>query len=304
MTAWRRAVVFTHRWLGIAGGLLFAAWFTSGIVMMYARMPELARPERLARLAPLDLSAARVSPLEAVEQHHLADVQRLCVGMLTGRPVYRVLAGRGWTTIFADTGERFEGLSAQQAIDEARRFAPEHAATIRYGARLTAPDQWTLDKPSLLPMHRVALGDPDDSIIYLAERTGEVVVKTTAHERRLAYAGAVVHWLYFTPFRRHPRVWNDSIIGLSIAGSVLCLLGLVWGLYVGIASPYRGWMQWHHYAGLLSGLVSFTWIFSGLLSLDPWDWHPSTTPTQAQRDAFSGGPLRLEGWPGRVPGCG
>ena len=46
---WRRWLVYTHRWLGIVGGVLFVAWFFSGVVMMYARMPGLANEERLAR---------------------------------------------------------------------------------------------------------------------------------------------------------------------------------------------------------------------------------------------------------------
>ena len=33
-------------------------------------------------------------------------------------------------------------------------------------------------------------------------------------------------------------------------------------------SPYTGWMKWHHYAGLLFGVFTITWVFSGLVSLD------------------------------------
>ena len=62
---WRRWLVYTHRWLGIAGGVLFVAWFVSGIVMMYARMPGMANEERLARAPVLDLSVASLSPIEA-----------------------------------------------------------------------------------------------------------------------------------------------------------------------------------------------------------------------------------------------
>ena len=62
---WRRWMVYTHRWLGIVGGVLFVAWFVSGVVMMYARMPGLANEERLARAPALDLSSATVSPIEA-----------------------------------------------------------------------------------------------------------------------------------------------------------------------------------------------------------------------------------------------
>jgi hypothetical protein len=290
---WRRAVVLTHRWLGIAGGLLFAAWVLSGIVMMYARMPRLDPRERQARLAPLDLAAVAASPSSTFLRSNTAP-ECLRVTMLAGRPVYRALDADTWTTVFADTGERFDGLTREQALNEARRFAPEHASTIRYDARITDPDQWTLANRADLPLHRIALGDPGDSYIYLSERSGEAVVKTTAAERRIAYAGAVLHWIYFTPFRRHGTLWARSIVALSLTGSVMCLLGLVWGFYTGWRSPYRGWLRWHHYSGLLFGLASFTWIFSGLLSMDPWDWHPGTSPTRAQRERFSGGPLRLD----------
>jgi hypothetical protein len=207
--------------------------------------------------------------------------------------VYRFFARGVWSTVFADNGTPLRALTADDAVREAHRFAPEHAATLRYGGRLTEPDQWTLERPALLPVHRVALGDAGDSHIYISERTGEVVMKTTSRERRWAYAGAVVHWLYFTPLRRNSALWTRTIIWASIAGSVLCLLGLTWGVYTARQSPYAGWMRWHHYAGLVFGLTSFTWVFSGLLSMDPWNWHPGTEPTTAQRDRMSGGPLRL-----------
>jgi hypothetical protein len=33
------------------------------------------------------------------------------------------------------------------------------------------------------------------------------------------------------------------------------------------------------------------WVFSGMLSMDPWGWSPDTVPTREQRDRFSGGPI-------------
>jgi len=296
MIEWRRPVVFVHRWLGILGCLLFIAWFASGIVMMYARMPELSPEERVARLPILDLSAARMTPDEA--SHVLGSTpQRAVVGMAGARPVYRFVSGGRWTTVFADDGRELTALTAEDAIREARRFAPEHAATVRYDERLTDADQWTLGIRALMPLHRIALGDAGDSSVYVSDRTGDVVMKTTARDRRWAYAGAVIHWIYFTPLRRHTAAWAQWIIWLAVAGTVMCALGLVWGVYAwaqSIGSPYRGWMQWHHYAGLLFGVTSMTWVFSGLLSMDPWDWHPSTSPTRSQREAFTGGPLRLD----------
>ena len=51
--------------------------------------------------------------------------------------------------------------------------------------------------------------------------------------------------------------------------------------------------RWHHYAGLIFWLATFTWILSRCLSLDPWSWHPGTSPTQQQLEAVAGGPLQL-----------
>ena len=130
-------------------------------------------------------------------------------------------------------------------------------------------------------------------------------MRTSRSTRAVAYVGAVLHWLYFTPFRRHGALWVQSVIWLSIVGCLLCLSGLVWGVWRWSPgrryrlkhnrsqTPYAGLMRWHHYAGLVFGLTTFTWTLSGALSLDPWNWHPPNSPTAAQRTAVSGGPLRL-----------
>lgn len=303
-TAWRRFLIYTHRWLGIAGGLLFLAWFVSGIVLMYAGMPELSPAEREARLAALDWRTARLTPFDA-EVAVRSRAARVRLGMLDDRPVYRLLTGQGWTAVFADTGERLDRLSAEEALKAARTFAPDQASTARYAGYLTVPDQWTFSVGGLLPLHHIALGDAGGTEVYISDQTAEVVMRTTRSGRRWGYAGAVVHWLYFPPLRRHGETWSRTVIWLSIAGSLMALTGLVWGIWryslrpayrlrrVPSRSPYAGLMWWHHYAGLIFGLAALTWIFSGLLSMDPWSWSPSTAPTRTQREAVSGGPLEL-----------
>jgi hypothetical protein len=302
----RRALIYTHRWLGIAGGLLFVAWFASGIVMMYVRMPELEPAERIDRLEPLDLSSVRVAIADAAA----GEVEAVRVNMLGGRAVYRfALAGGGMRTIYADSGELVAPLDRDRASAVARRFAPDPLTSPRYASLLTAPDQWTLGGAArrALPLHRVAVGDGAGTEIYVSLRSGEAVMRTTARERRLAYFGPVLHWLYFTPIRQRSGLWTQLIIWLAIGGCALSLSGLVWGMWrLSLArryrvkreysrSPYSGLMRWHHYAGLAFGAATFTWVFSGLLSMDPWDWHPGTTPARDQRERVAGGPLRLTG---------
>jgi hypothetical protein len=41
-------------------------------------------------------------------------------------------------------------------------------------------------------------------------------------------------------------------------------------------------------------LVTFTWALSGALSLTPWDWAPSTDPSDEQRAAIAGGTFRAD----------
>ena len=300
----RRFLVYTHRWLGIVLGALFIAWFVSGVVMMYAGMPRLTPGERLAHLPALDFTTATLAPAA-----HALGVSpgALRLGMVDGRPVYRLTSGRVSTAVYADTGAPVGPVDAPTAVAQARRFFPEHRGTIAHDARIVEPDQWTLEIARQLPMHRIAVNDAADRMLYVSESTGEVLLETTATSRRWAYPGAILHWIYLTPIRRHTEAWAQFIIWTSVLGTFTAVVGVGWGLWrfspsarfrlkrVQSRSPYSGWMAWHHYAGLIFGLTTMTWIFSGLLSMDPWDWHPGTSPTAAQRAAFAGGAFSIEG---------
>ncbi|MDH3206902.1 MAG: PepSY domain-containing protein [Gemmatimonadota bacterium] len=300
---WRKALVYTHRWLGIAGGLLVLMWFATGIVMIYHRMPEVGANERLERLRPIDPASIRIAPAQAAAAAG-GPFNAVRLTMLGERPVYRF----GIRTVFADTGEGLGVLSADEATALAGDFSPSHRESLAYDAYLTEPDQWTLQTGSF-PLHRIALSDEQDTHVYVSERSGEIVMRTTGSGRAWGYAGAVLHWLYFTPLRVRGGLWSQTIIWLSIAGCLLTLSGLLWGLMRFAPfrrhrkrgrrsltmSPYVGLLAWHHYAGLLFGFFSFTWLLSGGLSMEPWNWHPGTVPTSQQRDALSLGPLSLDG---------
>jgi PepSY-associated TM region len=302
---WRKVLVYTHRWLGILGCVLFIAWFMSGVVMMYARMPGLANEERLGRAPALDLSRVTVSPLEAAREIGIT-ADRVQVGMLRQRPVYRFGGGRVQTIVFADTATFFEGMGKDDAVNVARRYAPHHSGPIRYDQYVTEPDQWTLQAQALMPMHRFALDDAASTYLYVSEVTGDVVLRTTRRERFWGYLGPVFHWVYFTPLRRNGPVWSEFIIWSSLIGCVMCVSGLVWGLWrfspvsrfrlrrVQSHTPYAGWMKWHHYAGLLFGVVTLTWTYSGLLSMGPFNWFSSPPMSREQQEASTGGSLRVE----------
>ncbi len=71
----------------------------------------------------------------------------------------------------------------------------------------------------------------------------------------------------------------------STLGTFLTLIGLYLGLlqYRRMrgrerASPYRGFLYWHHVPGLLFGLFTLTWILSGLISMNPWGFLDEDVP--------------------------
>jgi hypothetical protein len=301
---WKTALIYLHRWMGIAFGLVFAVWFVSGIAMIYVGMPHLSPRERLGHVPPLDISTAVVAPADAAARFDLP-TGRLRVEMFhDGRPIYRFSDG---TKVYADTGDLVPGASKEEAVALVRRWVPRFAASVRYDARITEPDQWTLynDQRAAMPLHRIRVGDPADTHYYVSETTGEPTMKTDRRGRTLGYLSAVLHWTYFTALRRNGPLWLELVAWGALAGVVMCVAGMVVGvvrvrlsgyrLRAGRSySPYATWLKWHHYAGLIFGVATITWAFSGAMSLGrPFPSLRNQPLTASQRTAVAGAPLDL-----------
>ncbi len=272
--------MLTHRWMGIALGIMLVIWSLSGIVLLYYGLPHLTAAERLARLPAFDAAAIRVSPAEAATAVD-GEPFRLRISMLGERPVYRFNTGRvfgRWQLVYADTGEPFAGFDADQALAWLRASVPA-AADASYDAYLESPDLFT-HNPALqthLPMHRIALNDAAGTEYYVSVRSGETVMKTDRRGRLLGFAGYLLHTLFFF---RQQTWWGSALQVLSWGGLLMGALGVVLGV-VRFAlkpryprrgelhrSPYTGLMKWHHYAGLIFSAAVLTWAFSGVVSLN------------------------------------
>lgn len=287
-----------HRYLGLVFCLIFVVWFASGLVMIYARMPQYDAAERLARLAPLDPAAIRLTPAEALDRAQLGDApDRIRLSTLRSRPVYRFFVQDAWVTVFGDDGSVLEPLSPDQALDVVRDAFPSERSTARFVDTLREPDQWTIGMRADGPLHLVSLGDAAATDVYVASDTGEIVLKTDRSSRVWGYAGPVMHWFYFRPLRAKGELWYQLVVYGSLVGCVLCVIGLVIGVYRyslsrrrhGIAgTPYVGWLRWHHYAGLIFGLITLTWLFSGMLSMEPWGVSENPAPQRNQVVAVRG----------------
>jgi hypothetical protein len=298
-------LLLLHRWLGIAGGALFVLWFASGIAMMYVRMPEVTAAERLACAAPIDPARVRVGLDAAARAAAAAPDAAVALRMLGARPVYAF--GVAGTTVFADDGSVLAAVTADDALAFGQVFLGPGSAPLSYGELVALPDQWTLQNRAHLPLHRLRAEDVAGTDVYVSSVTGEVVMQTTGRSRGLAYLGPVPHWLYLPVLRRNGSLWSQVVVALSALGCVACLSGLavgVWRLSAGrryrrdgrpTITPYSGWLRWHHYAGLAFGVVTFTWTFSGMLSMDPFPQLSTGGATPAQRQAVEGADTGLDG---------
>jgi hypothetical protein len=270
-----RFVFLLHRYLGIGIGVVVSLWCLSGFVMLYVQFPDLTREEQLAGLDELDLTLCCTTPSDFSD----IPIERFRVEMMAGRPVLRMDAFFEQYLIDLGDGE----YRVEVGEREARRIADRFAANrkIRGDVELLGlieRDQWTVfgglspDRP----LFHFAASDDAGTEWYISAIHGETTQMTTRTERFWNWLGSVPHWLYPTIVREHPAVWLQLIIWLSVLGLFLTVVGIYIGLRQykkrssGRHSPYRGAKLWHHYAGLMFGVLTLTWLFSGLLSVNPW----------------------------------
>jgi hypothetical protein len=272
-----RRLILIHRYLGIGVGLLMVMWCLSGIVMIHHPFPQLDQPERIAGLAAIDWHEIRELTGQDLPRPDRA-VTRFQMEMVGARPVLRLwFADAPSMVIDLIAAQPMGAVTAEQATAVVKAHValnglprePGRAEKIEY-------DQWTIGgTESDRPLYRVALGDADDTELYVSGRSGALVQKTTARQRFWGWLGAVPHWFYPSVLRSKPRIWSQVVICTSLTGTFLAALGLFIGIQQlrkagGHWSVYRGVMQWHHVSGTLFGLFALSWVASGLLSMNPW----------------------------------
>ncbi len=278
-----KIILWLHRYLGVAVGLLMVLWCLSGFVMMYQGWPRVSPQERVQGLPPLVLPLSPADgrrDLSTIPVAEDAAPGSFRVEMLDGAPVLRLPQG----VYDLNAGERISEVSEAVARGAALGFAQSRG----WGgdvsdAALISYDQWSIQERLAAPLWRVRLGAPSHALIYVSERNGEVVQAATGQERFWTWLGAIPHWLYPRILRENSQLWFQIVVWTSAIGVFLT----VTGLYVGIVrfrkrpdgrrSPYRGVWLWHHYTGLGFGVLTLTWVFSGLLTMGPF-WPMQSRP--------------------------
>jgi hypothetical protein len=318
----KRWLFLLHRWLGVLLCAFFAMWFVSGVVMMYVGYPKLTAAERLQHLPALEAAAPWLGPRQALDRAGISGpLQDLRLAAASGgRAVYlavpardpnaanpgrrRPPPGAGTVVIDAVNGAVLRSVDPALVLASAAAYS-DAGQPMRYEG-VIQEDAFTHSRglDAHRPLHVVQLADAEHTRIYISGQTGEVVRDATRQERGWNYAGAWIHWLY--PFRGNVfnPYWTDIVNGLSVLGMVVIVLGTVVGILrwrfmrsykSGSHSPYKGFMmRWHHITGLLFAVITFTWMFSGLMSMSPWGIFANGAPA-LRTQAMNAGPLVMNG---------
>lgn len=271
-----RFVLLIHRYLGIGIGLLVLLWCSSGIIMMYVQYPELTRAEQLAGLDPLLISDDCCRSPERIQDAALAVAVFSVEAGVDGLLMRLVLTDDARLVLDLQTGRLFDHWAAADLDAFGRRYATNHELSAPMDSIPVDRDQWTVHARFNTHRPLEKFTNLDGEEWYVSSLTGEVVQGTTFYERFWNWPGAVTHWLYPTALRQHTGVWAQVVIWLTIISLFLTVTGIAIGIkhyrWRGDRrrSPYSGWSLWHHYAGLLFGLMTLIWLASGLLSMNPW----------------------------------
>ena len=294
-----RGLLFVHRWLGIAVGWLVALWCLSGVVMMYGGYPSLSAAEHYAGLAPLDLACCASLPGTTSTRSCLSTGSRSrCASPRRGSR--STCHGVTPTSMLRAAASSIR--PSRRTLQRSRvpmRAAPASRRTLRQRGEIES-DQWTLSGAysDHRPMFRFEVDDPSHTELYVSSASGEIVLRTSRAERLWGWLGPVLHWLYPRRLRENTALWVDVIIATTVIGTFLTALGLYIGIqrlrrrHDGRWSPYRGVSLWHHYAGLVFGLLTLTWTLSGLLSVNPWGLLESVSAAAAAQ-RVAGAPLTV-----------
>ncbi|MER8614515.1 PepSY domain-containing protein [Mesorhizobium sp. M1136] len=292
-----KAIVIFHRWLGIAFCLLFAMWFFSGVVMMYVPYPFLGDGARINKGTTIDGSQVELSPSAAITASGISSPARLRILEVNGQAMYVIHPPKGPQVIVsAKTGEVVAGISGEAATLIGQSFSGQ---TVKAVSEPLTYDQWMVHHrfDRYRPFYKVSLADEAGTELYVSQRSGEVMQRTTNFERSWNYVGAVLHWIYPTVLRQSWVAWDRTVWWMSLVGISLTIAGIWLGIVrsyksakfnQGAISPYRGWMKWHHVGGLVMATFIFTWILSGWLSMDHGRLFSTGEMTDAQAEAYVG----------------
>jgi len=252
---------------------MFVIWFLSGFVLIFAGFPHASKEERFMHLS--SLTKSDFDSIQAPSEDFSGKIE---LEKMNGNPVYRVYSGRKLQKVYnAVSLIRCENTTEKVAVNLAEDFT---GAKLKSVEKIEELDQWIPWSyyRALLPIYKCYLNDEDHTRIYISEKTGSIIQKTTRKTRWAARLGAIPHWIYFKSLRLQKGLWLKVVAWISFLGILVSISGLIAG-FIRLkkrkksskwmeCSPYKKfWYKWHHITGFLFGFFVFTFILSGFFSV-------------------------------------
>lgn len=279
-----KAVLITHRYLGLTLSFIFLIWCLSGFVMMYKEFPHIKEREKINNLTPINFKSISINPNQAWK--FLPDNfkwKQLKLYSLIDKPVYKfVNENDSIILINADVGGITANIGEKEAKNIVSNYTKRQYQIVKTEI-ITELDQWIPKSKYLpyLPIYKVHINDKSETIFYISSKSGDIIQKLNFSEKVWAWLGPIPHWLYFKNLRINTDAWRGVVIVISFIGVLMCVGGIVLGTIRTLdakkrskkLSPYKKrWFKWHHYLGFIFGLFILTWVLSGLFSMNPLKW--------------------------------
>ncbi len=246
--------------------LMCLIWFLTGIILIFTGYPHASREKRFLHLETF--SAQEFQNLQAPDSTFKGSVE---LEKYLGQPVYRVSSGRKKQKVYnAQTLEPLKTFTIQQANKIASSYTKSTSHKILISYQLDQWVPWSYYK-TLLPFYKCYMNDDAHSVVYVSQKTGSIIQKTTRKERWIAYFSAIPHWVYFVSLRNQMGLWKTIMIILSVLGLLASISGIAVGFFrkkKKSITPYKKFnYKWHHIFGYFFGVFVFTFILSGLISI-------------------------------------
>lgn len=280
----KKLIYSFHRITGVVLSLVFLIWFLSAFVMMYHSFPKLTFKEKIEKKEPLNASMPAIGTiLEQMPQNE--KIKSISLAKELDRAVFTVHTKNKSFRIPADSSLKQDFTASEKRNLLILQWCK---APILKIDTLSSLDQWIPfeELKTKLPIYKVYFDDKEKHQLYIASKENEILQFTTSSDRMWAWLGAIPHWAYFSWLRQNSNLWSNTIIWLSGLGCIMVITGIYVGIDIwhksrkrnGSISPYKKkWYHWHYITGLIFGFFTFTFCFSGMISVTDiphWISHP------------------------------
>ncbi len=293
-----KAVIKIHRLLGFVLCLLFAVWCLSGFVMMYKGFPSVSNEDKMKISNFIDLDNFEY-PKNIDKFIDLDSISTLKIQAINNETVFTIETNTD-TVLNLSSNSILKKIAYTEI--EAKSIVQNfysNSVQLKKVELINELDQWIPRTHFLLhmPIHRISIDNDEKTVWYISSKTGEVLQKLNYSDKVWAWLGAIPHWIYFKEIRINTPLWRFIVITLSSFGVLLSIGGIILGINRFIIArkrklsltPYKKkWFKWHHYLGFTFGLFTFTWVLSGLFSMNPLKWSPPKSLAKHQQQIWEG----------------